>query len=276
MLKFQTQGYPYVCLVNTSFRTDSLYILEFGYSKPLAGTQIGPRIRECYLMHFILNGSGFFNGQKIEAGNGFLVCPDELNSFSTDPETSWEHCWIGFHGTGAREFLSGCKIPTSNHTFSFRDVERLRSACSRLTQETDPSEISELTLFSFLYYTLSLRCDLPISPNGPYYKKDEYVNQAVTLINKNYAEPFSIASLAEQINISQKYLWRIFTEKQGMPPQKYLLQVRMEAAKKYLRTTNLSVSEIARSVGYSDVISFIQNFKKYTYRTPTEYRKHCE
>ena len=134
MIKFQSPDYPYTCLLNTDFRRDELYVLEFGSSFPPPGTKIGPRIRECFLMHFILSGSGFFNDKKVHAGDGFLICPDELNSFSTDQETSWEHCWIGFQGSGVKDFLTSCKIPASNHIFSFHDVDQLGSACRRLTQ----------------------------------------------------------------------------------------------------------------------------------------------
>lgn len=263
----------YTCLLNTFFHTDTLYMVEFGHSIPFPGTRVGPRVREQYLMHFLLQGSGYFDAVPIRAGNGFLICPNENHTFVTDQEGTWEHCWFGFHGTDVKRFLSAYGIAPTNHVFSFRNVSQLRQACKRLCYETKPTGISELTLQSLLYYAISLRQDVTQTQDRPLSRQDNYVNQAVTFMRNGYSEPLSIAELAKQINISQKYLWKIFTEKMGMSPQKYLLELRMDAAKRYLCSTDISISEVACSVGYTDVVTFIQNFKNNTSCTPSQYRK---
>jgi two-component system response regulator YesN len=52
----------------------------------------------------------------------------------------------------------------------------------------------------------------------------------------------------------------------------YLITIRMEKAKELLSDSNKKVYEIARKIGYTNTQSFIRIFKKYTGKTPNEYR----
>lgn len=270
MLIFQQEERGYTVFLNDESAGKGLSILEFGYSRILNGALVGPRIRNDYLIHFVLNGSGKFEGQEIGAGDGFMIFPGKLHTFSVDPGSVWEHCWVSFSGDGAEKLLFECGVSMTNHTFSFGRLEEFREAVNKLRQEKEPSE---LMLKAFFYYMLALREDMKKCSDRPVDLAQEYVEKAVSLIRSSYMEPVKIAELADRINISQKYLWKLFMKNLGMSPQKYLLQVRMEEALKYLRNTNLTVEKIARSVGYGDVVSFLQNFKRYTGVTPTEYRR---
>ena len=77
---------------------------------------------------------------------------------------------------------------------------------------------TELTLSAFFFYMLSLRKDvtLPPSPSGNLPR--EYVEKAVSLIRSGYSDPMKITELADKINISQKYLWKIFKRQLAVRP----------------------------------------------------------
>ena len=70
-----------------------------------------------------------------------------------------------------------------------------------------------------------------------------------------------------------KYFSRIFTEATGMTPQEYITDCRMEWAKNSLIYSNLSISKIMDSVGYSHRNGFTTAFKKKFGCAPSEYRK---
>lgn len=273
MIVFQQEERGYTVFLNDMPANKQLSMLEFGYSRIREGVVVGPRIRNDYVLHFVLQGTGKFEDVEIRAGEGFLICPGKLHSFSVDPEVIWEHCWIAFSGNGVKKLLTEYGIEETNQIFSFSGLEQFRKDVERLRRV---EEVTELTLAAFFYYMLSLRTKVKVaaSPSGEL--PGEYVEKAVSLIRSSYMDPVKIKDLAEKINISQKYLWKIFKKQLGISPQAYLLGVRMETAVKYLRSTRLSVAEIARSVGYTEPISFIQNFKKYTGRTPTEFRRNPE
>ena len=59
----------------------------------------------------------------------------------------------------------------------------------------------------------------------------------------------------------------------GISPINYLLEKRIEEAKYLLKTTNLSVNEIGRIVGFSSQSYFAQSFKRALGKTPLEFRK---
>ncbi len=90
-------------------------------------------------------------------------------------------------------------------------------------------------------------------------------------MEQNFHYGISVNDVCEQLSIHPSNFSTLFTKEMGCPPVKYLMGLRVEYASLLLRTTNLSVSEIALQVGVSPlVLTFI--FKKRTNMTPTQYR----
>lgn len=92
-------------------------------------------------------------------------------------------------------------------------------------------------------------------------------------ISKNYNKNLSTNFLAEISYFSRSYLSVVFKRVTGLTLHDYLLNCRINAAKKLLIDTNMSISEIAEAVGASDNSSFIRIFKKREGKTPLQYRK---
>lgn len=76
---------------------------------------------------------------------------------------------------------------------------------------------------------------------------------------------------ARHIGIDRTYLYRIFSASESMSPKQYLMQVRINAAKKMLLAGTYTVSETALSCGFSDSASFCGRFKRCTGMTPKEF-----
>jgi YesN/AraC family two-component response regulator len=66
---------------------------------------------------------------------------------------------------------------------------------------------------------------------------------------------------------------KLFKQETGESPINYLIKIRMEKAKELLVKEELSVKEIANSVGYQDAYHFSKLFKKYTGNSPSDYIK---
>ena len=69
---------------------------------------------------------------------------------------------------------------------------------------------------------------------GAYTREHEYVNKAIGYIKSNYGYPIQVSDLARYIGIDRTYLYRIFFASESMSPKQYLMQVRINAAKKML------------------------------------------
>lgn len=99
------------------------------------------------------------------------------------------------------------------------------------------------------------------------------IGEAVLFIRKNYAKQISAEDVAGASHVSTAYLSRLFKEELDIGFNEYLTQVRLEQAEKLLSETNLSIKEIAGSVGYGDEKYFSKLFRKTTGMKPTEYRR---
>lgn len=95
----------------------------------------------------------------------------------------------------------------------------------------------------------------------------------LSYIEKNYNKKITVQELARKSFYNPSYYVQLFRECFGMTPVQYVNQKRMEKAIEFLVTTNLSVEDIMKAVGYSDKKHFYSLFKHYTGLTPALYRK---
>jgi len=90
-------------------------------------------------------------------------------------------------------------------------------------------------------------------------------------IDQNYSKDISLNDIADRYNISYFHLSKTFKQIYGKNFKDYLLDVRMDHAKKLLRKSNSNISTIAQKVGYIDPNYFSKVFKKYTGLSPSSY-----
>ena len=100
------------------------------------------------------------------------------------------------------------------------------------------------------------------------------VEDAISLIEDNYAFLYGIDDLACQLEVSKPHLIRSFTAVCGISPGKYLTYIRLKKAKSILSSPNVPPLEIvAVACGYSSSNYFSKAFKKFTGVTPMAYAK---
>lgn len=91
-------------------------------------------------------------------------------------------------------------------------------------------------------------------------------------IRKNFVEDLHIDDFMKITNLSRHYLIHTFEKQIGMSPYRYLHMCRVNYAQKLLTTTDMSVSEIAYSIGYHAPAVFIRHFKSFHGVSPGAYR----
>ena len=106
-------------------------------------------------------------------------------------------------------------------------------------------------------------------------RKQADLSFVIDYIQKNFSDELTLEAIAEQMNLSKYHLCRSFKKRMGMSPKKFLTYIRMNTAKE-LMSKDLNISAIAAEIGYNDISSFIEQFKKHTGMTPSAYRKTLE
>lgn len=104
-------------------------------------------------------------------------------------------------------------------------------------------------------------------------KTSDLITNAVSYMKAHFQEAeLNMGSLAEHLQVSPVTLAVEFKNGMGMSPSDYLASIRMEKAKELLKETSKKIMDISYAVGYEDDHVFMRRFKKYTGKTPGQYR----
>ncbi|MGC0327198.1 AraC-like DNA-binding protein [Streptomyces sp. SAI-170] len=101
---------------------------------------------------------------------------------------------------------------------------------------------------------------------------DPVLAPALHAFHDRPADPWTVASLAAQAGVSRALFARRFTELMGRPPLAYLTECRMDDAEALLADTDLSIAQIAKTVGYADAFGFSAAFKRHKGLSPSTFR----
>ena len=102
---------------------------------------------------------------------------------------------------------------------------------------------------------------------------DQLVARAQRWMEKHLHEPFHLTTLSRHLAVSERTINRRFKLALGEPPLKHLQTLRIEVAKRLLERPTLSIDAVGERVGYTDMSSFRQLFKRITGVSPGEYRR---
>lgn len=109
-------------------------------------------------------------------------------------------------------------------------------------------------------------------------KPCEYIDQQriktiMAYIHQHYAEKLSLRAVAALVNISESECCRFFKRAVKCTVFEYIMSYRINRSIQLLKTTDLTISQIADSVGFGTASYYIGSFKKQVSCTPKEYRK---
>lgn len=129
------------------------------------------------------------------------------------------------------------------------------------------------TLEEFIQQVSFFYCDImDILKISQISKSKWIVEKAKDYMAASYQKVMTVEEIAQHVDRNPNYLCHIFNSIEGVSITEYLNQLRIEKAKKLLKTTSLMSYEIAEKVGFVNYRYFTQIFKKYTGLSPTGYR----
>ncbi|MEK3882335.1 AraC family transcriptional regulator [Paenibacillus sp. PL2-23] len=261
-----------------------LHILFCGESQTKPGHRLGPKVYEFHLMHLVLSGKGAFTleGQRHELGAGdtFLIKPGQLISYESDPEDPWQYRWIAFRGSDAPQLAElGGFYASEGQVVSLQDPRRAAVLYRRVFATLRGGrEAAALEAAAYLQLLMAAYSDASEgerrSISGADRVDEQLHRRIIHYLSSQYTHPVSIESMAEALGYNRAYLSRAFKQKTGLSPVSFLLKLRLDRAKLLLRERpELTVEQVAASVGLQDALYFSKQFRKQHGMSPTAYRR---
>lgn len=217
-----------------------LSFLFCGRQDSSPGELTGPAVREHYVLHFCLKGRGEYQFQDTHR---------------------------------AAEYLGRCGLGPDDRVFRCDTPEQLELCVQEMVRYEMAGRGHELLLLGELYRFLGWI----VHSSGGQSRRSreagaEYVERAADYIRSHFQEDLTVSKLARYVGLNRSYLTTVFQNTLHISPQQFLMHFRMEYASQLLREGTLSVSEVARSCGYPDPLTFSKAFKRTLGVTPSQYQ----
>ncbi len=233
----------------------------------------GPGMRSCYIIHYVIKGSGTFivnqHEYPVNKGESFLIMPYTTVQYYPKKEDPWEYTWIEFTGERITDFLRERGIIQKPPVFQEIPADSILAYFEKAGQcQYDWGRKKEAS--GLVAAIAGCIGDRNLSMGKSVSENEERIGIAVAYIEANYRYPdFQINKLCRMMNMGRTTLYRMFMDNIGMPPMEYLNRYRMAQARKMLQS-RASVKAAALSCGFADPLYFSRKFRLFTGRTPSE------
>ncbi len=149
---------------------------------------------------------------------------------------------------------------------------KIGTLLSEMVDEYENKQFGSNEIFRcHLKEILILTLRILVQPAKAY--SDSIINEVISFVNKHYQEPLTLQTFCDQTHYNLSYISRRFKQETGMTFREYVQKIRIEKACELLAGSDMTVSEIAKTVGYDDIQFFHSIFKRLLHMTPKEYKK---
>lgn len=277
MISYETHILPnsdyYVYTPSTLAKKLFFYPICIGSFRYDGGYRLARDSYDSFLMMYILKGTCFVTvgSHTMQAMTGQLIFLDCYAPHAYGTDSGFEALWIHFDGPMARSFYETIVSEKGSLLYPAHPDAIHRSLYNIYDTFRSRAPIAEDQISGTITNILSdlLSSEKAQQVSG---KTQIGISEAISHINKYFYKSITLQELADIAALSPYYFSRVFARETGMTPHKYLISTRMANAKFLLKTSQMSVKEIAIRSGFSDESGFCTAFKKQEGMTPKEYR----
>lgn len=265
---------------------DVLVLGRYQYAaahRPLAQHTHGRLLEICYLargQQTYLVGETRYD---LTGGDVFLTFPDEPHGTGSAPESKGTLYWCLLRLPDKHRRLLSLSLSESRELSSLllglprqfrlgdapaKNLDRVFSVYRQAHLPLGKVELRNILLRFLL--DLVRACD----HKGP--GVSPTIRKAIELVERQPQRAFPIRELARRCGLSESRFKERFRHEVGVPPAEYVARRKIDAARSLLLCGDRTVTSIAMELGFSSSQYFATAFKRYTGRTPGEYRRNGE
>ncbi len=237
-------------------------------------------------LYFLLSGKRrYFVGHKIfdvSPGNLVIIPQAVLHRTTSVNKQGYERYVIYFQESYIEELIqsvgqdkfiafldSGCISFSEENALIFKQkLEQLIDETKKqdiLTPAIEKNLLEQIILYALRHGT---KKDLEQKEGA------DKIQLAARYISEHYAEEITLSDVAAMAFMEETYFSKKFKQLTGFGFKEYLISTRVKAAENLLKTTNMSVGEIADKCGFSSSNYFGSVFKRLFGVSPANYQKH--
>ena len=239
----------------------------------------GPGIRSHFLLTYIKSGWGVYETRdevhRLGPGASFVAFPGEQVFYKPDEHDPWHYYWIAFEGEEFADILRLAKISPSHSVAMLPENERMSDLFEELIayaeEQRSYSDIKIVSLTLDILYQYLENAKERESISHQY--RTEYVDWAVKYICSHFHKDISVSQIAGKLGITREHFSFLFKKECGVSPSRFILEYRLQRAMIMVTSTDESIENISRSVGFHSYRYFSTQFKKAFDFSPANLRK---
>jgi AraC-like DNA-binding protein len=211
---------------------------------------------------------------RLEGDHGFMIWPQQHNSYFADEKDPWVYAWVEFDGLKARELVTQAGLNFNYPIYNGKNSEEREKMKNELLYIVNNKNSPLLTLIGHLYLfigALIASSSLRKRVAGGSLR-DFYVRESLAFIEQHYHDQISVEDIAAFCNLDRSYLGRIFRSVLDTSPQEFLIRYRINKSCELMKITDHTISEISYMVGYQNQFNFSRVFKQLIGKSPREWR----
>jgi AraC-like DNA-binding protein len=221
-----------------------------------------------YVFQYTLSGLGGLdiggNSYSLEVGEAFIVeIPSDHRYYLPKDSKGWEFIFITLVGREAADCWRFMKEQSDGPVLKIPPDSKLIQLLLKIYQEAYDQKITDVYYASAIAYEFIMECyrftrNIEKATKG----FSLQITKALSYIQTHYHEPVTIDEIAAISGFSRYYFIKQFQHQLNMTPVQYLTKIRIQKAAELLRSSSLTVTEIAAHVGYANANYFNKVFRK--------------
>jgi len=264
----------YAFNIPEDLRSLHYYIAFCGHFTCTFGYQIKRPYYEHLLLAYVHAGEFHitYNQQKQIARAGDMVILDCQSPHHYYSGANLIFTWFHVDGCNAHEL---CADINKRHgiLFSHHHKDLVKDKMFHLISNFRNNQPLAAPIISDDIHSIICHMYPDANPSGSFEKKEESVALVIEYLKNHLSDPVTVEDMSSIANLSRYHFSRTFKKSTGLSPYQYLLNMRFDYAKHLLKTTGLSVGEIAGRTGFQSEIAFITAFSEKIGLPPGQYRK---